>query len=143
MSVIAWDGKTIAADRSITFGEVKMIGNKLWEIPGGAIAVCGGSYSGMLVKNWWISGARKEEWPDIQKDKEAWSILVVANSKKGVIYYEQEPVGIEVGGIMAWGSGKEIAIGVMASGGSAVNAVEIACTYSPFCGFGCDFVNIY
>ena len=54
MSIIVWDGKILAADRSITSGDVKVEFRKLWEIDDGAIAGCGDMVSVETMRKWWM-----------------------------------------------------------------------------------------
>ena len=141
MSVIVWDGKTLAADRAVMLGELKLETCKLWKTDEGAIAICGDVPLGESLKEWYKSGKDKEKWPESQRSEKNWATLIVA-TRDGVVYYEGEPYPITVRDIHAWGSGKEVALGAMAARATAIEAVEIACMYSPCCGFGSDFVHI-
>ena len=143
MSIIVWDGKILAADRSITSGDVKVEFRKLWEIDDGAIAGCGDMVSVETMRKWWMSGGDINEWPECQNDAAKWATLVVVKHNDGIFYYEDKPISLPVYGFMAWGSGADIAIGALAAGANSIEAVMITCNHSPYCGLGCDSVKIY
>jgi len=72
MSVIAWDGKTLAADRQAVINGMKVRTCKLCRLPDGKVCA-------------WV-GARAHDWPDFQRD-EHFCRLIVA-SLDGVVEYE-------------------------------------------------------
>ena len=136
MSVIAWDGKTIAADRQMISGDKRATCCKLVRLPSGVIVGWTGTAECGLVLLDWFNG--KREWPKFQEDKERWTRLVVVDDK-GVGFYEQEPVRIPVlDKFMAWGSGCDFAMGALAMGATAERAVEIANLFCTTCGMGVD-----
>lgn len=146
MSVIAWDGKSIAADRQGSNGELRFLARKLtresYGDPGrqeiAILAMTGNQQSGLLLVRWWVDGAKPEAWPASQRTEE-WSRLIVWTRYRGLATYEKEPVAIPVEDpFMAWGSGRDFAMGAMARGASAREAVEIACRFSIYCGLGID-----
>ena len=140
MSVIAWDGKTIAADRQMTSGDMGVTCCKLVRLPSRAIVGWTGTAECGLVLLDWLNG--KREWPKFQEDKERWTRLVMVDDK-GVWFYEQEPVPIQVlDKFMAWGSGRDFAMGALAMGATAERAVEIANQFCVTCGMGVDVFEI-
>lgn len=144
MTVIAWDGKTIAADKQSTNGGMKILTNKLVRLDNGTVlASTGSTDSGRALIDWYIrSDGKKDEWPKCQQDKDRWAYLVVA-TPKGVHWYEQECVLIPVvGPFQAWGSGQDFAMAAMAMGATAKEAVELANSLSSTCGMGVDVVEL-
>jgi len=141
MSVVAWDGKILAADRMGMFSDTIRTIQKLWKLSNGeVVAVVGPISTGLLVKEWYEAGANRKELPECQKTDE-WAQLIVA-SKDGCFYYDSQPVQIKVmDPFCAWGIGREVALGAMEMGGDAVKAVEIASKHVSGCGRGCDYVN--
>lgn len=142
MSVVVWDGKTIAADRQgqcadMKFTELKM---RVGEGPDGQ-TVCawtGCSARGKALAEWFFKGAAAAEWPEFQKDKDDWCRLIVA-TPQGCIFYEHLPIPFQVhDATMAWGSGRDFAVGALAMGADARRAVEVACQHSTGCGFGVE-----
>ena len=143
MTVIAWDGFTLAADRQATVADTIYSTKKLWTYAdGSAVAVTGDLSAGEYMRSWYESGSQIDQWPEIQKTED-WAILVVARPGKAPVYYERHPVPITVvDQFRAWGSGREVALGAMAMGADAINAVEIASRFVIGCGRGCDSVRI-
>jgi len=143
MTVIAWDGKTLAADRKACFGDTEYSTQKLWPLAdGGALAFCGDLDCGMSMKRWYEEGADISKWPEFQKS-ERWALLIIALPGQPVIIYEKLPEAFSyLDPLQAWGSGREAALGAMAMGADAIKAVEIASLVVHNCGRGYDFVMV-
>jgi ATP-dependent protease HslVU (ClpYQ) peptidase subunit len=139
MSVVAWDGKSIAADKQATNTGLRFRATKIRRLASGEVlAWTGGQDSGAIVSKWYEDGADPEKWPDCQKDKEDWARLVVA-SAAGVVFFERTPVAIPIEDeFQAWGTGRDYALGAMARGATAREAVEIAMRFDTSCGLGID-----
>jgi hypothetical protein len=142
MTVIAWDGKTVASDRQGTCGDIISSRTKLSRLPSGTIVVCAGDSDRCLaVKRWYEDGAKKEEWPKAQEGND-WARMIVFEDGK-VYEYNQEPFGILCEDpYMAWGSGSMFALGAMAMGANAVQAVEAASKHCATCGMGVDSFEV-
>jgi hypothetical protein len=125
-----------------TQGDTLTSARKLFNVGNGYIVgFTGGLGAGLAMKHWWGEGANIETFPESQKG-EQWSQFVVA-SPVGVFYYETTPHEIEiVDQFYAFGSGRETALGVLAMGGNAIQAVEIASQYVSGCGKGCDWFEV-
>lgn len=150
MSVIAWDGKSFAADRQGSNGELRFVAPKLKrEVYGkedreeiAILAMTGNQASGLLLMRWWLDGADPKDWPASQRSED-WARLIVWTRYRGVATFEKDPVAILVEDpFMAWGSGRDYALGAMARGATAREAVEIACRFSIYCGLGIDEFSI-
>ena len=139
MSVVAWDGKTLAADRQSTNHGHKAICRKLWVVGDSAIAVTGSIAEGLAMKAWFEAGADPAEYPGFQGDKERWCRLIVVTAD-ALLEYEQPctPVPWPRDKPMAWGSGRDFALGAMTAGADAIVAVEITNSLSTETGFGVD-----
>ena len=86
---------------------------------------------------WYRQGHKKEEWPDFQKT-DSWTILIVAKDGK-CVEYEQDPIAIPTEDeFIAWGNGRQFAIGALAMGANSVEAVEITSHHCSGCGRGVD-----
>jgi ATP-dependent protease HslVU (ClpYQ) peptidase subunit len=142
MSIVAWDGKTLAADRQASYGDTVRTIKKLWKLVNGEVVAVIGTYANcLMVKQWYENGAKQEEWPECQK-KEDWAQLIVVK-KEGCFYYDSQPLPLEiVDPFCAWGNGRDVAIGAMEMGADAVKAVEIASKHIDGCGQGCDYVMV-
>lgn len=143
MTVIAWDGHTLATDKQATNCGMAFTVTKSMKLETGEVLTwCGNADSGLMVAEWYKKGADPEKWPECQKDKDDWCTLVVLKDGK-IFFYEKRPVAMEFQDkFMAWGSGRDYAIGAMAKGASAVEAVHIASRFDTGCGCGVDSYGI-
>lgn len=143
MSIIAWDGKALAADRQCTTAEMRQTTRKLWRMRRDTgdvvlLAATGDLSEGMEIRDWYVRGADPARWPASQRS-ERWSRLIVFAPDRGLFMFEREPVEIPImDEFCAWGIGRDFAIGAMARGATAREAVEIACRFSVYCGMGID-----
>lgn len=142
MTVIAWDGKILAADRRADVNGTASSVIKIRRLlSGNVVAFTGNLGSGLLLCDWYERGARKEEWPSFQSTND-WSRLIVA-SKDGLVFYEGQRCPIKIlDPFTAFGTGRDVALGALAMGANAIKAVEIACQYQSDCGNGCDWFVI-
>ena len=139
MSCVAWDGKTIAADKQATCSGLRFKTTKLRRLATGEVlSWTGDQDSGEMAAKWYEDGADPEKWPECQKDKDMWSRLIVA-SASGVKVFERQPIATAIEDeFMAWGSGRDYALGAMARGASAQEAIETAMKFDSGCGLGID-----
>lgn len=144
MSVIAWDGKSLAADRQCTTADLRALVSKIRRLSDGTVLAWTGKHEmGLALARWYEEGADRAKWPKFQEDKEDWCRLIVATNSGRVIFYEQLPEPQEVlDTFMAWGSGRDFAIGAMGMGADARTAVEIASRFSVGCGYGVDVFEL-
>lgn len=140
MTVIAWDGKTLAADRQATNSGMRYAATKLFRLSDGSVAAGTGTLAAVLVmKAWYEAGADATKYPECQKSNDDWCRLVVAKPDGSVFYYEGLPVAIPSESVpAAWGSGRDFAMGAMLAGADARRAVEITGMVSTDCGLGID-----
>jgi len=133
MTVIAYDGKTLAADRRVTSGGDVLLAPecKILSRAAGAIAHCGESASDQTIEK---------------------TLERLAEGQRGDLPFKGDAFAL-VGGHALWlhsgeatmltapcaiGSGAEIARGAMAAGKTADEACEIACQLVVTCGDGVD-----
>lgn len=140
MSVIAWDGKILAADRQGTFSNMRRTGRKIYKLENGnVIAFCGSISTSLLLLDWYKSGADKEKWPEEIQQGDKWCNIIVAEKGK-CRFMDQQPFFLPVfDPFAAWGIGADFAIGAMEMGADAKTAVEIAIKWSEGCGCGVDW----
>jgi len=140
MTVIAWDGKTLAADRQGTNCGGKFAATKLFRLDDGTLLAGTGTLAAVLVmRDWYIAGADTSQYPECQKSSDDWARLVVVKPGGVVFYYEGLPVAIPSESVpAAWGSGRDFALGAMLAGADARRAVEITNMVSIDCGLGVD-----
>lgn len=152
MTIIAWDGIRLAVDCASLCGELAMPAQKMIVDPvkGIALAWCGMSDGGRTLARWYLDGADPDKWPEIQKDKDDWTRLVVA--ERGltphidlvtVSFYERLPEKQFYYGapFAAWGSGRDFAMGAMAMAADATEAVRVANKLCVSCGLGVSWVD--
>lgn len=139
MTVIAWDGRTLAADRQATNCSMKFAVTKLTRFKDGSVAAATGSAAaGNIMRQWYEDGADLTKYPECQKGDD-WARLIVAKPDGIVWYYENLPAAIKSEQTpAAWGSGRDFAIGAMLAGADAARAVEITNMVSTDCGLGVD-----
>ncbi len=138
MTVIAYDGKSLATDRQSTSSGLILAASKSMRLKDGTVlAWAGTSVQGLVLADLYRRKQLAKHWPDFQNG-EKFTFLVVARKGK-VVFYEQQriPLPVEVAPY-AWGAGRELAIGAMAMGATAKQAVEIASRWEASCGCGVD-----
>lgn len=143
MSVIAWDGKILAADKCSCNADYRTVVTKLVRIESGIVLGWTGAMEhGLGLKDWYINGAKKENWPAFQQ-KDNWTRLIVGTPTGSVFQYEQEPFPQLIEDqFSAWGSGRDYALGAMEMGADAIKAVEVASRFNAACGFGVDYFRL-
>lgn len=138
MSVVAWDGRSLAADRQAVYGDQRVCICKMRKVPGrDVLAWLGDHEKGLYPANWYADGAKPELWPDFQGG-DGFCTLILATTT-GVFMFMQLPMRINISEpFMAWGEGSAYALGAMARGATARHAVEAAERFCIHCGFGVD-----
>lgn len=141
MTVIAWDGKTLAADRQSTFGYVQASTTKIKWANGHTIFAACGPHSGQCRElfEWFRGGEKPEDYPTSNKS----DALVIrrtdlSDKNPKCLYYEagcKVPVLIE-SPFFAIGSGAEYAMATMLLEHDAIKAVNVASVLSKSCGQG-------
>ena len=141
MTVIAWDGKTLAGDKRAVYGTYKGgVVTKIHRWEGGLCAIAGDMEQGVQLVSWLKEGAEPDEFPDLG-EREG-DFLVIHNDGR-IAYYQRsaEPLFFE-DPIHALGSGKDYALAAMHLGKSAKEAVEFACELDAYCGNGVDTLEL-
>lgn len=142
MTVIAFDGRTVAADKkSTSYGHSRTV-NKLNVIDRDTVVVgCGSADRIMHVVEWFKRGADPAFFPDYKglPDNDVPELWVFRKGQK-VGKYEHTPFLIEFEDTcVAGGSGRDAAMGAMLAGAGAIRAVVIASEVCSDCGHGVDF----
>lgn len=143
MTVIAWDGKTLAADkRAMNNGFKGGTVTKIHRWPGGLCAFAGDFDVGMQMVQWLRAGADASNYPKQQAEKSAASFLVV-NRDGTVDRYESTPVPLRMENQQqAMGTGRDYALAAMHLGCDAQRAVLVACALDSACGNGVDALEL-
>lgn len=142
MTVIAWDGYSIAVDRQATYTDCRVPVQKWRRLESGSVLLwSGGAGEGGLLADLYARGELESKWPEFQKTDD-WTRLVVASSEKIVLYEKVPFAQVVYGPFEAWGSGFKYAMGAMWCGADAKRAVECASEFDTHCGLGVDVFEL-
>ena len=151
MTVIAWDGRTLAADRQCTnscgaIRTVTKIEKFWWGEEGGdqievLTAITGDHEIGLELLAWFKDGGVPEEFPESARGDHA--TLVAISREFGVHVWTKGPQPMRFEDQqLAWGSGRDYAMAALLLGKSAKEAVDLACQLNAFCGGGVDVLEL-
>ena len=142
MSVIAWDGKSLATDKLAIDCDLSSIVAKSKRLDDGRIvAWVGGHSSGQFLADWYEKGADPDKWPSFQNGGDDGARLIIVHPGGRCQSYDNSMVptpGEIEAPFRAWGSGRDFAMGAMAMGATAEQAVEVASRFCITCGGGID-----
>lgn len=142
MTCIAWDGKTLAADKRVTYQGLARTVTKIFRIGDRLVACAGNGAQAMEVVEWIKSGCKPETFPESQRDENQWSTITVIG-RNGVEVYERTPYPVKIEDAhYACGSGRDYALAAMHCGKTAQEAVGIACLFETGCGNGIDALEL-
>ena len=143
MTVLAWDGKMLAADRLACAGMMKATVTKIARVGNELVGICGTLSIGNELREWYLKGADPDYFPDAAlSDSETDLIVVKADGTVWVYSASATPFQIE-DSVCAFGSGAEAAWGALLCGASAQRAVEIASQINVSCGNGFDLLELH
>jgi ATP-dependent protease HslVU (ClpYQ) peptidase subunit len=144
MSVVVWDGTTLAADKQGTYGDTKITVTKIRKVKlNGHVCLIGAV--GCIntcneLMNWFQTGADPKTFPgEFMKDNETSASMVVIDDKRRIFSYDTGPTPFLVEDrYYATGSGKDIANAALAMKKTAKDAVALTNRLSISCGMGID-----
>lgn len=144
MTIIAWDGITLAADKLGDSGGLRRTTTKIRRLPNGELfGSCGSASGGAHMFEWISRGANPEDVPAIQLTEEYQGVIVIRLNGNPIIYAKGAyPFEME-DPFYALGSGRDFAIAAMYLGCDAKKAVEIACLFEVNCGNGIDVLDFH
>lgn len=143
MTVIAWDGRTLAADKRGTVAGMAYPVTKIHRVRGELVGFSGsGTHASELLE--WIKGARRpEDYPRRQCDDDAAGMLVIDAKRRILMYSPVTPYPeIIESPFYARGAGRDYAMAAMHLGCDARRAVEVACAFDVSCGNGVDTLTL-
>lgn len=147
MTVIAWDGKTLAADKQSTNVGYGSTVTKIFRSHDVLVGLAGSAGHAMELLRWWESGAKPDAWPETRDKADTSNIgtLVVVDGPRRVLTYAGNggpyPELCE-SEFFACGCGRDYALATMYLGHDARRAVEVACALDVFCGMGIDTLTL-
>ncbi len=144
MSVIAWDGKSLAADkRAVIGGGFFRTTTKIFRVGSCLVGYAGDADAGEELLSWFDKyDADPKLFPASQRDNDGWAGLLVIWNDGAIWKYERTPFAIKFPPQQfAIGSGRDFAMAAMYLGKTAAEAVEVACVFDPGCGNGVDVLT--
>lgn len=142
MSVIAWDGKYLAADRRAMVGSLIRTTSKLSRVRNALLAYCGEADAGEELLEWFAAGADPDKFPSVLRDKDMRASLMAVFPNGAIWMYERSPWPMKFPPQQfAIGSGRDFALAAMHLGATAEKAVEVASVFDSTCGGGVDFLT--
>lgn len=143
MTVIAWDGKTLAADKRACIGTMISTVTKIQRI-GNLLVGGAGDFGYVLAMFDWIKkGRRALSFPDDQRSADNWQLVIVIEVDGTASIYERTPFPVRYEQtFVAIGSGREFARAALYMGATAAEAVSVACALDNGCGNGIDTLEL-
>lgn len=143
MTVIAWDGKTLAADKRMCAGDTVKTTTKIFRFGRELLGFSGDISVGAELLDWYRAGAKPESFPAINRCKDSVASLMLIRADGTAWRYESGPSPFRCEGeFCAWGSGDESALVAMACGKSAAEAIEVVARFNNGCGNGVDTLTL-
>ncbi len=138
MTVLAWDGKTLAADKRGTTYGLNFTCTKLFRVgPDMLVGVHGELCRGLELVDWVRSGKDPQRHP--KQDKDDATYLLIIHRGGRIERIESNGYGVTVEEKQfAEGSGRDFAIAGMHLGLNAAEAVALAAKFTSSCGNGVD-----
>jgi hypothetical protein len=142
MTVIAWDGKTLAADkRAIVCGSTYTV-TKIHRVADGLVAFTGGGAHAAELLNWFHGARDPATYPRCTDDSGAGSVHIDTKGRIST-YSSANPFPEHVEDRhFARGCARDYAMAAMYLGHDARRAVEVACALDAYCGNGVDTLSL-
>lgn len=111
MTCIAWDGKTLAADKRMSSCGVGITVTKIFRVNDSLVGVSGDGAQGMDMVAWLRDGGNPDNFPIAQRDKDQWAGILVVSSD-GLWIYERTPKPMKIeDAYYATGHGRRLRFG--------------------------------
>lgn len=138
MTIICWDGKTLAGDRLGDANGLRRTATKIARIHTNLYGFAGYASRSAELIAWFQQGGLPKDVPAFQLTEDYQSILMVREDRR-IFTYGRSGFPFEVfDKFHAVGSGRDFAIAAMHLGKTAREAVEIASLFDISCGNGVD-----
>lgn len=142
MTVVAWDGRTLAADKRMTYGGHF---NTVTKLVRAGRYICGFSGSPQPIGGFvaWLEAGEKPETFPVGKEDDQKVYALCVRDDCTVWKFENSPYPMRLEDThAASGSGRDYARAAMHLGKCAREAVEIACLFDESCGNGVDTLTL-
>lgn len=143
MTVIAWDGKTLAADKQMGTDFPRMVTKIRRTKAGELLGASGWMGQSVVLMDWWEAGADPATFSAEQKDDAKSSTLLIIKPDGSIwsLCGTPKPYRIEED-FHSIGSGRDFAAAAMFMGRSAEQAVKVAIALCGSCGGGVDILEL-
>ena len=142
MTVIAWDGTTLAADKRCVAGSTIKTTTKIWRVGELLVGIAGDLSFGMEMLDWIKQGRNPSDFPKNQRTYEDFVSVLVVDENGQAWVYERSPHPFMIeDACTAIGTGRDFALAAMYCGKTAAEAVAIACRLDNGCGNGVNTLN--
>lgn len=139
MTVVAWDGKALAADRRMCMGSARSTGTKLKRLSTGEVIASAGQEGYCLrLERWYATGAVEADWPKPTDEGDRGNLTILRGDGCYVASWCHPFIMRVEDPFYAWGRGFELALGAMSMGAGAAKACEVASRWDTTCGDGID-----
>lgn len=145
MTVIAWDGHRLAADKRASCSGYPATVTKIARTSNGELLAVSGDFdTGQSLMAWFQAGAAPELFPDNRGNDDGYRArLLVIDAGPRIRIYESTPFAITIEDkCYAMGSGRDYALAVMHLGRNSRKAVEVASALDSGCGNGIDTLEL-
>lgn len=139
MSVIAWDGQSLAADRRSVNGNRIATVSKIFAVNDRIAGFVGRFDEGAECLAWLREGCHPDTFPPALRSTDNNTQLIVVLPDGWIWCYERTPMPVKFPPQkIAFGCGCDFAIAAMECGKTATEAVMITCKFDAYCGNGVD-----
>lgn len=143
MTTIAWDGRTLAADKMTSFGGLHATTAKIRKLHGCLVAGCGTTALIHEVVSWIASGEEPSTFPAACRDEVKCPSVLVIRPNGTIHQFDCTPYPLLIlNPFWAIGSGRDFAMAAMHLGKSAREAVEVAAQLDTSTGNGVDHMEL-
>lgn len=144
MTVLAWDGVTLAADKRCVSGNTIKTTTKIFRLPNGELAgVSGDRARAEEMLQWLAMSGNVSDFPIKRNGDDDFASLLVIDKNGRARRYENAPMPFYFDDKHATaGSGEEGALIAMHLGASSAEAVRIVSLFNTGCGNGVDTLTL-
>jgi len=143
MTCIAWDGKTLAADKRACYDGMICTVTKIFRVGDVLVGGSGDLVYVLAMVEWVRAGRITSDFPAEQRSKDDWQPVLVIEPDGTLSLYERTPYPVRYEQrFMAIGSGREFARAAMHLGCTSEEAVGVAMALDSGCGNGIDLLEL-
>jgi hypothetical protein len=141
MTVIAWDGQALAADKRATSGNVAYTVTKVERFGSHLLGTVGEADVAHDLREWFKAGAEPKDFPKSARRDTATLVVITVGVRPRAFATSPHPM-LYADDQLVWGCGRDFALAAMHLGCDARRAVEVACVFDVGCGNGIDTLEL-